>query len=164
MKKIEEYTMDELSEKINAIKAEREKTANALKKYEEELERRNKEVPLGVPFGDKTLAEHYGVWELGFSSEESFRVFDEWFKDYVESLQKLARGEQIDINVLLPLLRKGKVLYSPYDEKWKWVEQEAIICAEEHGWYIKNSQVLPIDGFNIKPAENWEDSLMECGL
>ena len=39
-KQIEDYTVDELSAKINAIKAEREKTANALKRYEEELERR----------------------------------------------------------------------------------------------------------------------------
>ena len=61
-------------------------------------------------------------------------------------------------------MKKGKVLYSPYDEKWKWLEPEAIAFAEEHGWYIKNSQVLPIEGFNIKPAENWENSLMECGL
>ena len=55
MKKIEEYTADELSEKIKAIKAEREKTANALKKYEEELERRKQEVPVGVPLKDMTL-------------------------------------------------------------------------------------------------------------
>ena len=40
MKKIEDYTADELSAKIEAIKAERERTANALKRYEEELERR----------------------------------------------------------------------------------------------------------------------------
>ena len=34
-KQIEDYTVDELSLKINAIKAERERTANALKRYEE---------------------------------------------------------------------------------------------------------------------------------
>lgn len=44
MKKIEEYTADELSKKIEAIKAECEKTANALKKYEEELEHDNSEL------------------------------------------------------------------------------------------------------------------------
>ena len=48
-KQIEDYTVDELSAKINAIKAEREKTANALKRYEKELERRKQEVHLGVP-------------------------------------------------------------------------------------------------------------------
>ena len=39
MKKIEDYTLGELSAKIEAIKSERERTANALKKYEEELDR-----------------------------------------------------------------------------------------------------------------------------
>ena len=47
-KPINEYTADELSAKIQAIKAERERTANALKRYEEELERRKQKVPLGV--------------------------------------------------------------------------------------------------------------------
>ena len=48
-KQINDYTSDELYAKIEAIKAERERTANALKRYEEELERRKQEVPLGVP-------------------------------------------------------------------------------------------------------------------
>lgn len=39
----------ELKQKIENIKAEHEKMADALKRYEEELERRKKEVPLGVP-------------------------------------------------------------------------------------------------------------------
>ena len=164
MKPIEEYTLDELSAKIEAIKAEREKTANALKKYEEEMERRKQEVPFGVPLTSSQYAKILGTYYFGFSSDKAKKVFDGCLKDYVAALQKLARGEPIDIQVLLPLLKKGKVLYSPYDEKWKWVEQEAIVFAEEHGWYIKKSQVLPIEGFNLKPADNWETSLMECGL
>ena len=43
-KQINDYTVDELSAKINAIKAEREKTANALKRYEEELHGRIEEL------------------------------------------------------------------------------------------------------------------------
>ena len=58
-KHISEYTVDELSEKIKAIKAEREKTANALKRYEEELERREQEVSLGVPL--ENLMEDVGA-------------------------------------------------------------------------------------------------------
>lgn len=49
VKNITEYTKEELEEKIMNIKAERERTAEALKKYEEELERRKQEGPLGVP-------------------------------------------------------------------------------------------------------------------
>ena len=60
-KQIEDYTVDELSAKINAIKAEREKTANALKRYEEELERRKHEIPLGVPCDGKFYVDWRGA-------------------------------------------------------------------------------------------------------
>lgn len=163
-KPIEDYTADELSAKIEAIKAEREKTANALKRYEEELERRKQEFPLGVPLEDETLSNVFRIFGFSFASEDSAKIFEGRIKDYVEVLQKLAKGEPIDIQALLPLLKKGKVLYSPYDKKWKWIEQKAIVYEEEHGWFIKMSQVLPLEGFNLKPAKNWEDSLMECGL
>lgn len=177
MKPIEDYTLDELSAKIEAIKSEREKTANALKRYEEELERRKPEIPLGVPHeglffvngGGKAEKRYYlpsleerdyNCFDTPESAEKNSEMLLAWRKALVAN----AKGEPIDIKVLLPLLSKGKVLYSPYDEKWKWVEQEAIVFAENNGWYIKQSQVFPIEGFNLKPAENWEDSLMECGL
>lgn len=171
MKTIEDYTTDELSSKINAIKAEREKTANALKKYEEELERRKNKNWL--PLEDVLYSAKYesaDVLHVELKLETTFNNYSCFYKyrDFGEAINKAlvanAKGEPIDIQVLLPLLKKGKVLYSPYDEKWKWVEQEAIVFAEEHGWYIKKSQVLPIEGFNLKPADNWENSVMECGL
>lgn len=176
MKPIEDYTLDELSAKIEAIKSEREKTANALKRYEEELERRKPEIPLGVPCDGKCYVDWQGKVDIerfekaeevaynSFSSYESAKKHAEMLLAWRKALVANAKGEPIDIKVLLPLLSKGKVLYSPYDEKWKWVEQEAIVFAENNGWYIKQSQVFPIEGFNLKPAENWEDSLMECGL
>lgn len=177
-KTITDYTREELLKKINAIKAERERTANALKRYEEELERRKQEVPLGVPaegnfcvnfnntvcdFNNKHRLEEmeYNIFNTFESAKKHSEMLSAWRKD---GLVANSKGEPIDIKVLLPLLKKGKVLYSPYDEKWKWLEQEAIAFAEEHGWYIKNSQVLPIEGFNIKPADDWKTSLMECGL
>ena len=174
---IKEMSESDLKQKIENIKAEREKTADALKRYEEELERRKKEVPLGVPqdgkffvHSDYDVGERFGLFSREyvkyncFPSKESAEKHAEMLLSWRKSLVEISKGEQIDIEVLLPLMKKGKVLYSPYDEKWKWLEPEAIAFAEEHGWYIKNSQVLPIEGFNIKPAENWENSLMECGL
>ena len=71
-KQIKDYTTDELSAKINAIKAERERTANALKKYEEELERRKKEVPLGVPIGC-AVSRSFLLW---FQTNESANKLD----------------------------------------------------------------------------------------
>jgi len=71
---------------------------------------------------------------------------------------------QISIQVLLPLLKKGKVLFSPHDKKWKWVDNKTIICPEEHDWLLQGGKVVTIEGFNIKPADDWENSVMECGL
>lgn len=78
-KQINDYTVDELSAKINAIKAEREKTANALKRYEEELERRKHEIPLGVPqeglfFVDtnSNVDKRYGLFSLAYVDYNCF--------------------------------------------------------------------------------------------
>ena len=166
MKKIEDYTADELAKKIQAIKAEREKTANALKRYEEELGRRKQEVPLGVPLGvpleDEMFSLFIGDYQFGFASEESMNVFYERIKLYAEVLQKLAKGEHIDIRFLVPLMKKGWVAMDK-DEEWFWYE-----CKPFKGisfWDSKEGMFedmfFPI---NIKPADNWEDSLMECGL
>ena len=65
-KQINDYTVDELSAKINAIKAERERTENALKRYEEELKRRKQEVPLRVPCD----GEFYVDWKGAAQEDE----------------------------------------------------------------------------------------------
>lgn len=172
-KPIEDYTADELSAKIEAIKAERERTANALKKYEEELERRKQEVPLGVPCkgGEDTYnctitispKEGRNIFVLGyyFSSEESARKHTEMLLDWRKALVANSKGEQVDIKVLLPLLKKGWVAMNK-DEDWYWYSDKPTLtgCI----WNCDVGCNNRIGGFNIKPAENWEESLMECGL
>ena len=170
VKQINEYTMDELSKKIRAIKAKRERTANALKKYEEELKKRKQEFPLGVPLEDYTLSKQFRAYAFDFLSEDSARVFDERLKDYVKALQKLAKGEPIDIKALLPLLPKGWVVMSQ-SKHWLWFENKPYIsvmnmwssCIEKDGHkeYIDAEILRP---FNIKPVKDWQFSLMECGL
>lgn len=161
-KPIEDYTADELSAKIEAIKAERERTANALKRYEEELERKIQEVPLGVPLPDKDGAPFVGVYELGFSSEKSFYTFSERFQNYVTATRDNSKGEPIDIKVLLPLLSKGWVAMDVFG-LWRWYQEKPDrgICE----W--KNYGIIPserLSAFNLKRADSWEESLMECGL
>lgn len=161
-KPIEDYTLDELSAKIEAIKAEREKTANALKKYEEEMERRKHEVPFGVPLTSSQYAKILGTYYFGFSSDKAKKVFDGCLKDYVEALQKLARGEPIDVKAILPLLRKGWVAMDR-NKRWYWYSSKPNIDLFLEMW--KGGPLTShIGGFNLKPAENWETSLMECGL
>lgn len=159
VKPITEYTREELEEKIVKIKAERERTANALKRYEEELERRKQEVPLGVPLEDIMQAHIAGVYKYFFASESSKLVFDKWIEEYVKALQKLAKGEPIDIKVLLPLLPKGWVAMEKFG-KWFWFNCKPVIDIKD-SWGYGGKMLY---AFNIKPAENWETSLMECGL
>lgn len=180
MKTIEDYTADELSAKIEAIKAEREKTANALKRYEEELERRTCNIPLGVPVyaSDRNVyildiggtvingkinpesrtAKLLSTFETKESAEKHAEMLLAWRKALVAN----AKGEPIDIEVLLPLLPKGWVAMDK-DEEWCWFP---ILNAKPE---IRNGQWMSgdwenLNAFNLKPADDWQTSLMECGL
>ena len=157
-KQIEDYTVDELYAKINAIKAERERTANALKRYEEELERRKHEIPLGVPIGGE-ISRSFLLW---FQSKESADKFDnEYFTNFIKAFQDIANGNPIDIKVLKPLLKKGWVAMDK-DGAWCWYEKKPRISYVN--WVVEICHFRTLDGFNLKPAENWEESLQECGL
>ena len=173
-KQINDYTVDELSAKINAIIAERERTANALKRYEEELERRKHEVPMGVPcegnfcvnfnnniceFNIKHTVEEmeYNIFNTLKSAEKHAEMLLAWRKALVAN----AKGEPIDVKVLLPLLKKGWVAM---DKTGFWYWHKNKPSKREEDWRAKDDIAGDMVAFNIKPAENWEDSLMECGL
>lgn len=167
-KQIDTYTVDELSEKIKAIKAEREKTEKALKKYEEELERRKHKVPLGVPFNGSLTGIPLNAFErnfiLWFESAESADRFDEYLKDYIKALHDIVRGKPIDIKVLAPLLRKGWVACFE-DGAWAWFKNKPELFGKSPMTYwCAGWDWYKIKDFNIKPAEDWRNSLMECGL
>ena len=171
-KQINDYTVDELSAKIEAIKAERERTANALKRYEEELERRKHEIPLGVPCDGKFYVDWRGAVQEdeeeeasevnfnAFNSKESAEKHAEMLLAWRKALVENSKGEPIDIKVLFPLLKKGYVAMDE-DKNWYWhpvkpKHDSTVWIAEKPGAYLL--------AFNIKPAENWETSLMECRL
>lgn len=174
-KQIEDYTADELSAKIEAIKAERERTANALKKYEEELERRKQEVPLGVPcdgnfcvnfngtmcnFNDKHSVEEteYNM----FNTLESAKKHREMLLDWRKALVANSKGEPIDIQALLPLLKKGWVAMDKNGD-WFWFKNKPFADSQMMCWR-ENDDFEEIQCFNLKTATDWKDSLMECGL
>ena len=171
-KQIEDYTVDELSAKINAIKAEREKTANALRRYEEELERRKQEVPLGVPCDGKFYVDWKGAVQEdeeeeasevnfnAFNSKESAEKHAEMLLAWRKALVANSKGEPIDIKVLLPLLKKGWVAMDK-DRSWYWYKEKPQINLD---LWKNNSSYIFLSCFNIKPVENWEESLQECGL
>ena len=136
-KPISDYTVDELSKKIQAIKAERERTANALKRYEEELERRKQE-----------------------ASKRRLDVSN-LYEDWLKTLVAITKGEPIDIKVLLPLMKKGWVAM---DETGFWYWHKNKPSKREEDWRAKDDIAGDMVAFNIKPADNWEESLMECGV
>ena len=167
-KQIEDYTADELSAKIEAIKAERERTANALKRYEEELERRKNKnwLPLKeeVNFTINQLTLSTACIEIkvreGFHNKDSFHKYLSTLKATRKAWFDNSKGEPIDIKVLLPLLKKGWVAMDK-DGDWCWYEKKPKIHQD---LWINGSICKILVGFNIKPAENWEESLQECGL
>jgi hypothetical protein len=169
MKKIEDYTADELSAKIKAIKAERERTANALKQYEEELERRKNKNWL--PLGDVLYSAKYesvDLFRVEMKLETTFNdysCFDK-YREYLEAINKAlvanSKGEPIDIKVLLPLLKKGWVAM---EDNGVWCHYTKKPIRSNTGWETESiMDYNTIFLFNLKPAEDWKNSLMECGL
>lgn len=77
------------------------------------------------------------------------------------TIGELNIGNQIDIRLLLPLLKKGWVAMDK-SGVWFWYGCKPFKRTSfwEAGGYTKDLSIL----FNLRPAGNWEDSLMECGL
>ncbi len=174
-KPINEYTIDELSKKIEAIKAERERTANALKRYEEELERKKQEVPMGIPCEGPFHLSSYNTVEAccfraqslhynsfnSFSTKESAEKHSEMLLTWRMALIASAKGNQIDITVLLPLLKKGWVAMDMNGD-WYWYSEKPVL--RDMYWSLGKGDGFKLGCFKLKPADNWETSLMECGL
>lgn len=176
-KQINKYTVDKLSDKIKALKME-------LKQYEDELERRKQVVSFGVPFIPRNKEKYWFITDRGYvshlinedtlidrdtieflnsfrskeSAEKHLEMLSDWRKD---GLLANAKGEPIDIKVLLPLMKKGWVAMDKCGN-WFWYSEKPIL--ENSCWGMRKGFCRRICGFNLKLAEDWETSLMKCGL
>ena len=141
-----------------------------MKRYEEELERRKNKNWL--PLEDVLYSAKYesvDVLHVEMKMETTFNNYCCFYKyrDYLEAINKSlvanAKGEPIDIEVLLPLLPKGWVAM---DENKRWYWYNHIPTKVTSVWENAEVEVsfCLSNMFDLKPAENWEDSLMECGL
>lgn len=169
---IKALSQKDLEEKI-------EQTANALKRYEEELKARKRPTPLGVPakgvwhvsgFGnvdsdDSSFAiDHYNDTLNCFPSEISAKKHAEMTFTWRKALVANAKGEPIDIEVLKPFL-DGKYVAMDKDERWAVFDEIPILWGlKTLEWKASNGRKCFIAGFKIKPAEDWTKSLQECGL
>lgn len=173
MVKFTETKTEDLIKRIENLKAERERTADCLARLEAELERRKQEVPLGVPCEGRfyvnlngnvseRLSKQVDLMFNSFHSEESAEKHAEMLLAWRKALVANANGESIDIEVLLPLLKKGWVAMDALG-LWRWYQEKPDRDSLE---WKSNSIILSerLSAFNIKLAEKWEYSLMECGL
>lgn len=176
-------TDKQLAEKISELKETERVVKQNLTALEAELKKRKNKTPLGVP-SSKKVKTYYYVTEYGqinvfydsndmldkcffdignyFSSKESAKKHAEmllaWRKD---GLLANSKGEPIDIKVLLPLLKKGWVFYQGNINAWLWSKNKPTLTNIR--WEYE-AEFYPIHAFNLKPAEDWSKSLMECGL
>lgn len=166
---IEDYTTEELSAKIEAIKAEREKTANALKKYEEELERRKdknwlpfRALPFDATFENTAFDELRCEIKMyaEFKNRSCFEKYVESWREVHQAWFANSKGEPIDIKVLLPLLPRGWVCMNEACV-WVWCKEKPELINNNWTTSWKWNYLTP---FNIKRAKDWRNSLVECGL
>ena len=168
-----ETKTEDLIKQIENLKEERERTADCLARLEAELERRKQEVPLGVPADGewyvnwigKVDKDRYGFLESSvfnsFASEESAQKHAEMLLAWRKALVSNAKGEPIDIEALLPLMKKGYVAMDE-DGEWYWYENKPVRGIEI--WNPKGYIAKRFFHFNLKRAEDWRESLMESGL
>lgn len=172
----------DLVKRIENLKTERERTDECLAKLEAELEKRKNKTPLGVPSSNRVKTYYY-VTEYGqinvfydnddaldkcffdimnyFSSKESAKKHSEMLLDWRKALVANASGQPIDIKVLLPLFKKGWVAMDESGD-WFWFRNKP--TKKEGFWDTENIILKDLFCFDIEPAENWETSLMDCGL
>ena len=176
MVKFTETKTEDLIKRIENLKAERERTADCLERLEAELERRKQEVPLGVPCDGEFYVDWRGAAQEdeeeeankvnfnAFNSKESAEKHAEMLLDWRKALVANAKGEQIDIEAIRYLLPKGWTCCTEYGYWLYSAEKPRFECGcIIDRWQFKGSY-YQIDAFNIKPAKDWRESLMECGL
>lgn len=167
--------------RLKALEAQLRCTEIQIKETKEELERRKQEVSLGVP-SSKRMKRYWNVTEYSFTNilydeddEHDMRLFDtlnyfhskesaekhaEMLLEWRKALVANAKGEPIDIKVLLPLLPKGWVCMNE-NCRWVWCKEKPELIDDNWITCCEWNYLIP---FDLKPAKDWQNSLMECGL
>lgn len=148
----------------------------ALERRLKELRKQAKEKPMdGIPvkdgpwsvFGNGTAcmpinkAEEYIPVLNQFSSVESAKKHSEMMTMWRQALVNSKEGEPIDIEVILPFLKKGYVAMDK-NGLWSWYKDEPSLNRRENRWSPTSTVWSDIKLFNLKSVTDWEFSLKKC--
>ena len=106
---------------------------------------------------DSDMSKNFMLFHSKESALKNSEMLIEWRKTLVAN----SKGEPIDIQALLPLLRKG---YVAMDKSGNWFWFSGMPIKDWTFWRAGGKSTSGLSAFNLKPAKNWEDSLMECGI
>lgn len=101
-----------------------------------------------------------------FTSDESANKNKELIFEFNKALISTYMGEAFSVTVLTPLLRKGLwVAQSKVPGSWYLFKQKPYISSTAEGMWEESKGLygcyIP---FNLSPADDWTNSLIECGL
>lgn len=101
-----------------------------------------------------------------FTSDESANKNKELIFEFNKALISAYMGKAFSVTVLTPLLRKGLwVAQSKVPGSWYLFKNKPYISSTAEGMWEESKEsygfYIP---FNLSPADDWTNSLIECGL
>ena len=96
-----------------------------------------------------------------FDSLEDAQAYKDRLTEWKGSVERVHKSLPINVRVLFCLLPSGWVAM---DKRgcWYWYEKKPI--RKYSRWEAIEGDYHTLSAFNLELAENWETSLMECGL
>lgn len=86
------------------------------------------------------------------------QAYKDMLIEWKNSLENAYESLPIGVKVLLPLLRKGWIAMDK-SGNWYWYEKKPAI--KDSRWETVESNYHILSAFNLEPAEDWQNSLME---
>ena len=121
-------------------------------------------VPAGTQFKDCHYAHLKRRDALNcYRTLEAAELQADRLKTYKQAINDISKENTFDIFVLLPLLPRGWVAMDK-DEDWYFFTNKPYVNLKAMDWRSNDIEFWKIRLFNLKPATDWENSLMECGL
>lgn len=100
-----------------------------------------------------------------FVSEASVRKHAEMLLTWRRAIMDNFAGFPVAIETFLPLLPKGWVAMDETGDWFYFDDYPRLFRRSGYGgWESKSGVCTPLSAFNIQPADEWEESRLECGF